>query len=261
MPANNAFSIDTFASRQRQRLRNVAVLAPSLIWILQGNKQLLWRQQKLALDGQSLLLCPRGLPLTFDNLPFAGRFESRVISLHSTPDKALLELSQQRAVGEGPRLALSEDLAHVLKLLCQLDCQRVGLSVQRHWLAGLYQLLAEKGALHWLYSQQTQSLVQQLSLYLAQHPAADHTLESACEQLGLSRATLIRRLKEQDRSFRQLLLDVRMNYALCQLQQGERKLQSLALACGYQSASRFAQRFEAQFGLSPKAYISTLQPG
>lgn len=254
-----AFRVDTFASRQRQRLRNVAVIAPCLVWIRQGYKQLIWRQQRLALDGQSLLLSPRGQSLTFDNLPYAGHFESRVISLISPPDEQLLALSEQNATAEGPRLELTDDLVHVLQLLCKLDCDRVGETVQKHWLAGLYQLLAERGALHWLFPASTQSLSQQLGFYLAQDPAYPHTLESICQQFGLSRATLMRRLSGEGTSFRQLLNDVRMNNALGLMQQGEQELTRLALACGYQSPSRFSKRFEAQFGLSPKAYMGTLR--
>ena len=58
------------------------------------------------------------------------------------------------------------------------------------------------------------------------------------------------------RSFRQLLAQVRMSHALTLLQQGLSPLEA-ALACGYDSPSRFAARFKQEFGLTPHQYLRT----
>lgn len=54
----------------------------------------------------------------------------------------------------------------------------------------------------------------------------------------------------------QLLAQVRMGHALNLLQQGLTPLE-VALACGYDSPSRFAARFKQEFGLTPHQYLHT----
>lgn len=49
---------------------------------------------------------------------------------------------------------------------------------------------------------------------------------------------------------------VRMSHALILLQQGLSPLEA-ALACGYDSPSRFAARFKQEFGLTPHQYLRT----
>lgn len=72
----------------------------------------------------------------------------------------------------------------------------------------------------------------------------------------MSRASLVRKLAAEGRSFRQVLTQVRLGHALSLLQQGLTPLQT-ALACGYDSPGRFAARFKEEFGLTPHQYLRT----
>ena len=76
--------------------------------------------------------------------------------------------------------------------------------------------------------------------------------------MGLSKSTLIRRLREESTQFREILAELRMGYALTLLQQQHYIQLDLAQLCGYQSETRFAQRFKKQFGLSLKEYQNTI---
>ncbi len=67
---------------------------------------------------------------------------------------------------------------------------------------------------------------------------------------------MVRKLAAEGRSFRQLLAQVRLSHALNLLQQGLTPLE-VALACGYDSPSRFAARFKQEFGLTPHQYLHT----
>lgn len=73
----------------------------------------------------------------------------------------------------------------------------------------------------------------------------------------MSPATLKRKLAAEETTFRQVLTNVRMVYALSLMQQS-RSLLNVALACGYQSESRFSSRFKEIFGLTPKEYVQTV---
>jgi AraC-like DNA-binding protein len=70
-------------------------------------------------------------------------------------------------------------------------------------------------------------------------------------RLGMSEATLRRRLAAENFSFGDLLIDVRMSTALVLLQATERSITDIALSVGYESPSRFAVRFRERLGLSP----------
>lgn len=100
------------------------------------------------------------------------------------------------------------------------------------------------------------TLGERLARYLGVEPGADHTLETLAPHFAMSRASLVRKLAAEGRSFRQLLTQVRMSHALTLLQQALTPLE-VALACGYDSPSRFAARFKQEFGLTPHQYLRT----
>ena len=90
-------------------------------------------------------------------------------------------------------------------------------------------------------------------------PNANHTIESVCDHFGLSKSTLMRRLKDENTQFRDVLAELRMGYALSLLQTKPYSQIELAHLCGYKSEARFAQRFQHQFGLSLKQYQKTFE--
>jgi AraC-like DNA-binding protein len=67
----------------------------------------------------------------------------------------------------------------------------------------------------------------------------------------MSEATLRRRLAEKSETLSGILLDLRMSAALSLLQATEDSIAQVALSVGYESPSRFAQRFRERFGFSP----------
>jgi AraC-like DNA-binding protein len=68
---------------------------------------------------------------------------------------------------------------------------------------------------------------------------------------ALSEASLRRRLASESASFTSLVIDARMTIALERLQSSSHSITRIALDVGYESASRFAVRFRARFGIAP----------
>ncbi|WP_176960341.1 helix-turn-helix transcriptional regulator [Ensifer sp. YR511] len=79
---------------------------------------------------------------------------------------------------------------------------------------------------------------------------------AVAKHLGVSEATLRRRLAVENTSFNSLLIDARMNRALTLLQVTDLPVTQIAFQIGYESASRFSARFRARFGCSPSAVRS-----
>ena len=71
--------------------------------------------------------------------------------------------------------------------------------------------------------------------------------------LGVSEATLRRRLQEEGTSLREVLTDVRMTHAMGLLQSSATPVSMIAASAGFESQSRFAVRFRSRFGFPPSA--------
>ncbi|MDH4413508.1 MAG: helix-turn-helix transcriptional regulator [Rhizobium sp.] len=70
--------------------------------------------------------------------------------------------------------------------------------------------------------------------------------------LGVSEASLRRKLAASGTTLTETIADVRMSRALGLLQTTELPINQVALEVGYGSASKFAARFRERFGLSPR---------
>jgi len=258
--ANRIYQVTTYRAKQLQALRNVKVHSPCIVQILSGSKRLFYKNSSMDLSPSTLLLCSASSSLSFENLPQNGHFQSRVFSIHCLPEAHMLENSKtygQHQIGP-PVLASSKSIAITLDALNAFDSANISEATQTYWLMGLYQQLAELGALHHLFPEHTVSFSHQLAKYLADSPAEEHSLESVAANFATSRATLIRRLKQENIRYRDLLAEVRLNHALSLIQSGIIDLTMLSDMCGYKSESRFSQRFHGKFGVTPKQYIRSL---
>ncbi|MDC0611067.1 helix-turn-helix transcriptional regulator [Vibrio sp.] len=240
------------------KLTNVAILSPCIIWVRAGYKRLLSDQDIDNVDTQNLLFIRSGERLTFENQPSDIPFRSCQISFHHSPDQSLLALSIDNDIQHSRIVPLSHNLLSMLEIIKNMSEIELSETVQRCWLDGFYHYLAEHGLLHKLFSYTYLSLTEKLSEHFAQSPADDFSIEKDSQQLGMSRSTLIRHLRQENTSYREVLLNVRMNHAIGLLQAGNRDTNVIALECGYLSEQRFLQRFRERFGLSAKEYMATI---
>lgn len=79
------------------------------------------------------------------------------------------------------------------------------------------------------------------------------TIAMVADRLALSEATLRRRLAMEGTTVGDLLVDVRMSHAMLLLQSTDQAVNRIALDVGYESPSRFANRFRERFGFPPTA--------
>lgn len=96
-------------------------------------------------------------------------------------------------------------------------------------------------------------LCRKVRLMIGAAPEQGWTATTLAQSLAMSEATFRRRLAEQGQSFSAILIDVRMTMALTLLQVTDRPIAHIAGQVGYESASRFSERFKRRFGFSPTA--------
>lgn len=253
-----AFKVSQMYGVQTQRMRNVAILTPSLFKIRSGRKRLFWQDDVLDFDASTLLLTKAGQQLTFENEPTKERFLSAQMSFQRPPPEAMIELSITVNAQRTPSFKPSRSLMASLDFLFELDTDGLSETTQAYWLNGFYQQLAEVGKLHLLFDGHAVPFAQKVTELLQQTPWQGYQLDQVAAHFSVSRATLIRRLKDENTQFRTLLTRVRMNHAISLMQQGYRQQIDIAVRCGYQSQERFSQRFYKSFGITPSEYIKTL---
>lgn len=256
---SNLYQVTPFRAEQLQKLRNVRMHSPCIIQVVSGSKRLFWRESALVLTPSNLLLCEATSSLSFENLPSKGHFLSRVFSFHYPPCDATLDLSKHNATkSPSPIYGTDKALEVTLDLLSTLDLRLFSQETQIFWLNALYQQLAERGILHHLFSKTDIPFSQRLSRYLAHNPSDENTLETSAQHFAISRSTLIRKLKQENTKYKDVLIEVRLNHALYLMQNDTRNIAMLAQMCGYQSEGRFSQRFKEKFGISPSEYLKTI---
>ncbi len=79
-----------------------------------------------------------------------------------------------------------------------------------------------------------------------------------CAQLAMSESTLRRKLKEEGSSVREIKNRARLGMGLHLLQTTRDSISAISDRCGYQSQSRFTQRFKGHFGLTPTELRKTI---
>jgi len=77
------------------------------------------------------------------------------------------------------------------------------------------------------------------------------TTAKLAAELNISVSTLKRQLKKHQTSFRQILTAARMEKVMELIQQDKYAIAQVAIACGYESPSRFASRFYQYFEIKP----------
>ena len=82
----------------------------------------------------------------------------------------------------------------------------------------------------------------------------DLSIDAAASQLNMSKSTLIRKLRQENTSFKQIIEALKQRYAIRLLTQTELKIEVISLHLGYEDVSNFSRTFKRWFGCSPSAY-------
>ena len=251
--------LNYYNGNRPQNLRNVPVIYPSIFWIEKGNKQLQWQNDWIHFNTHNWLLAHGNKSLTFINNPHKTQFFSTQLSFLIRPSDEQIQRSQEnQKEGLTPEYRIDETAKYLWNSIITMP-QNIEPNVQTHIVQALFEHLMNHGYLHQLFSMRNLSWRDKLTQYFNDAPKANHTIESVCAHFGLSKSTLIRRLKDENTQFRDVLAELRMGYALSLLQTKPYSQIELAHLCGYKSEARFAQRFQHQFGLSLKQYQKTFE--
>lgn len=104
--------------------------------------------------------------------------------------------------------------------------------------------------------QAVQGFTGQVRCLLANAPGHHPSIEEAASKLAMSERSLRRRLAEEETTYKEVVLDFRMELASSYLRGQEMSIQEVAFLAGYADASNFHRTFSRYFGATPGEFRS-----
>lgn len=230
---------------------------PHLFLIQQGQTRVRWGKQETAARTGDLLIVGGGKTVDLINsLSDNGIFSCQMLicdpslsdNLSPTSSYAL---SSPTFSGAATLPKLPSVFLHSFDTTVMAFNERFPLAITRHKMREILLWLA-----HWdihFPPSQTNTLTQQARRYLANDPNKIWSVAEVAEHLAMNEVMLRRKLSLENTSLRNLMIDVRMSSALVLLQATDWSISAIAQHVGYESSSRFAERFRKRFGFAPTA--------
>ncbi len=231
---------------------------PHLYLVQQGHKRVRWQQREMVAHSGELLIIDGGQTVDIVNEPS----KEGVFSCQLLICDPLLLAAPPAQVEPEPPTAFDAVLA-----LCNLPCalihsfettslalalkHRFPAVIIRHKMLEIL-LWLKQFNINFMHNE-ARNLTQRVRRCLATDPHNIWTAAEVADTLSMSEVMLRRKLSAENTSLRNLMIDVRMSSALALLQSTDWPISAIAQHVGYESSSRFAERFRKRFGFAPTA--------
>jgi AraC-like DNA-binding protein len=242
-------------ARREHGASSVEIPQPQFAILLQGRKQVRTAQQSLEFAPGDLFLITRRCRIDVVNIPdpHSGLYLSAIVPMCAealTAARALWNEPLPEAGDALARLPLAEHGATLLQWRQALEHGHY--TEARLALASLAVAFCRRGHGSLLVPPEP-SLGERIRDLIAAQPARDWQSRDFEAQLGLSGATLRRRLASEHSSVRELITDARLAHAMGLLYTTRLPLKTVAARVGYRSLGSFNKRFAERYGLEPAA--------
>lgn len=242
-------------ARREHGASSVEIPQPQFAILLQGRKQVRTAQQQLEFAPGDLFLITRRCRIDVVNIPDpdSGLYLSAIVPLCAEALAAARTLWNETLPEPGEALARLPLQAHADTLRQWRGAlERGHYTEARLALATLVVAFCRRGHGSLLLPP-APSLGEQLRHLVAAQPERDWHSRDFEHHLGLSGATLRRRLAAEQLSLRDLISDARLAHAMGLLYTTRLPLKTVAARAGYRSLGSFSRRFNARYGLDPGA--------
>lgn len=242
-------------ARREHGASSVEIPQPQFAILLQGRKQVRTAQQSLEFAPGDLFLITRRCRIDVVNIPdpHSGLYLSAIVPMCAealTAARALWNEPLPQAGDALARLPLAEHGATLLQWRQALEHGHY--TEARLALASLAVAFCRRGHGSLLIPPEP-SLGERIRDLIAAQPERDWQSRDFEAQLGLSGATLRRRLASEHSSVRELITDARLAHAMGLLYTTRLPLKTVAARVGYRSLGSFNKRFAERYGLEPAA--------
>lgn len=237
-------SLFSFVTHQRERIAGAAFQRLSIVVIVEGAKEVIsmGRQQRFAAG--TILVLPGGWrgDVVNDPDPASGAYRAIFIDFPETLVRRAESAFPPRLGPTRLDLALDAAAAEAIRHAGDgiADGDLPALLVE-HRVLEILMVLGLRGAL----PARPETTVDTVRALVRWQPERNWTADLIAAELGTSNATLRRRLAQENSSLRIAIADERMAVAETMLAQDGVSLREVALATGYRSPRRFAERRRA----------------
>lgn len=241
---------------QAHELHRVKLLMPALCRIRHGRKAITWQDHSETANNSQLILFPAGYEFGIANYPDSGLYLAEMLYLpagliqHFRQSYPLAPPEQSNA---GFCVQQNDDLRYCWDQLKHAIQHKISSQLLEHFAVGILVALGNNNISHLFVSRSQDSLVDRCLNLLLANPGAHWTTKEAARLLFMSASTLRRRLATEGESFQNLLDDVRLNNALAAIQTTVKPVSEVARENGYLCPSRFTERFQKRFKITPRA--------
>jgi AraC-like DNA-binding protein len=246
---NGTLPYAVYSSVREQRIFNVPIVKPLLICVLGGRKTL-GRGEPLDCPAGSFILLSNRTGIDMRNIPDDGEYFALLIEFefedfHCLPARAARARATPFVQG-----ALVPALQKTLQQFVEWSAfaPRAMWGVRRQ---EILQLLHHLGHDRIASVVEPPSLSHKLHSIFSADPATELSAETLASRLAVSMSTLRRKLAAEGSSLQEIKDRARLSHGLHLVQTSQDPIGRVAERCGYQSQSRFTDKFKQQFGVTP----------
>ncbi|MGA8884845.1 MAG: AraC family transcriptional regulator [Acinetobacter sp.] len=242
-----------YSSYKVQKITNVPILKPLLIFILSGTKQL----------GKSdSIECQSGSFIFLSNSP---RIDMRNIPLQDEYFAVLIDFDHDD-FSELPKMPLPSTKffqGEINSLLSSALCQFMEMStiapshVMKRRKREILEIIYHSGYTDVCNIVKSPNLSEKVQSLISKDFSCDWSVELIASNLFMSASTLRRKLKSEGNTIQDIRNRARLGYGLHLLQSTQLHIGNIAEQCGYQSQSRFTDQFKLLFGMTPREIRKT----
>lgn len=246
-----AFSV--YTALKEQKLRNVPIPKPLLIVVLNGDKEL-GKDNELKCHSGDFIFLSDTASINMRNIPNHNPYFALLIEFDAQDFEGL----QNNAVNNKTYHIgkTTEALSHCLKQFVEMSswAPEALCSLRKRELIEFLCHLGHRDILSLLGNPKIKDQIHDMFLNSSFH---ELSIEDICAELAMSESTLRRKLKLEGTSVQEIKDQARLGLGLHLLQTTRESIGLIAEKCGYQSQSRFTDRFKGRFGLTPSELRKT----
>lgn len=236
-----------YSSMQVQQICNVPIIKPVLVVVLDGEKRL-GKTGEIVCSAGSFVFLSNSPMLDMRNIPSAREYFALLIEFEQQ------DFSTFERRNKADQKYFTGVLDSNFTKLLQQFVEWSAIAPQGLWpnrRVELLQYLDHLGYHQVRAMADNFILSQTLCDIFRKNLEDDVGMNELCERLAMSESTLRRKLQAEGTSVQEIKDQTRLGHGLHLLQTSSLSIGVIADLCGYQSQSRFSERFKHRFGLTP----------
>ena len=257
---NRPLPFSIYRSVHEQRIMNVPIIKPMLICVLQGYKQLGVEGLNKCQAGSFAFLSnmANDNAVNIRNIPAATRYFALIIEFEFEDFDCFKQTSKGQVLPQS--ISFQGELASGLVKSLQQFVEWSIYAPEQLWPSRRQELL------QWLYYSgykqvaeviEPHNLSHQVYRLVSANVAEEQTATQLASHLAMSESTLRRKLSVEGTSVQAIKDNARLSHGLHLIQSSFTPIGLVAEQCGYQSPSRFTDKFKQLFGVTPSALRKT----